>query len=353
MKDLNPFYLLYKRIIPELVLMVRLLAIYLIISNESPFLGNQGGGRFLPIIGFLEDLGTDWQYNMAVHIMYYVGILILLFSSFVRTGCLLAGLSFIIGTISCQTCISVAHLFVACVFVCTALSNRETGSALIRYQLIVLYLGADLNKAFDMDWWNGASMETLLAVKHQIPAYLTLAGIFPPMLLSQMVGISVIVLQFGIAIALLKRNWLVYAMIMGAMLHLPMVLLMHMTFGPFVMALVLAYSSLLHWPKQLRYQADIHSSFLVKLLKILDFNDQVMILNSETSPGSFKRWFRTFIDFLTHPAILLSIVVLSAGLIRYGFYVLLVIVVLFIFYIKVWKNRSRIEQSGPGPLLFQ
>jgi hypothetical protein len=353
MKDLNPFYLLNKRIIPELVLMVRLLTVYLVVSNESPFLGNQGGGRFLPIIGFLGDFGTDAQYNMAIRLMFYAGMLIVFFSPFLRTGCLLAGLSFIIGMISCQTCISVAHLFVACIYVCTALSSRETGSALIRYQLVVLYLGADLNKAFDKDWWTGASMDTLLAVKHQIPAYMTVADFFPPMLLSQMLGISVIILQLGIAIALLKRNWLVYAIVMGAMLHLPMVLLMHMTFGPFVMALVLAYSSLLHWPRQTLFRANIHSSFLVKLLEILDFNDQVIISNSEISLGSFKTWFRTFVDFLTHPAILLSLVVMSAGLIRYGFYVVLVTVVIFIFYIKVWKNRSRIQQSVPGPLLFQ
>lgn len=353
MKDLNPFYLLSKRLIPELVLMVRLLAIYLIASNESPFLGNQGGGRFLPVIRFLENIGTDSEYNLVIRLIFYTGLLTLLFSSFIRFGSLLAGLSFIIGTISCQTCISVAHLFVASLFVCTALSNRTTGSGLIRYQLIVLYLGADLNKVIDRDWWNGASMETLLVVKHQIPAYMALADFFPPMFLSQVMGIGVIVLQFGIAVALLRRNWLVYAMIMGIMLHLPMVMLMQMTFGPFVVALVLAYSSLLNWPQKLHYQPGIHSSFLVNVLKMLDFNDQVIISRSETSSGSLKAWFRTLRDFLIHPAILLSLTVLSAGLIRYGFYIVLVATVLFIFYIKVWKNRSRIQQSGPVPLLFQ
>jgi hypothetical protein len=326
---------------------------YLIASNESPFLGNQGGGRFLPVIRFLEDIGTDSEYNLVVRLIFYAGVLILLFSSFIRLGSLLAGLSFVIGTISCQTCISVAHLFVASLFVCTALSNRVTGSGLIRYQLIVLYLGADLNKVIDRDWWNGASMETLLVVKHQIPAYLSLAGFFPPMFLSQVIGIGVIVLQFGIAVTLFRKNWLISAMVMAIMLHLPMVRLMRMTFGPFVVALVLAYSSLLTWPQKLRYQAGIHSSFLVNVLKMLDFNDQVVISKPETSNESFKTWFRTLLDFLTHPAILLSLTVLSAGLIRYGLTIVLVAAVLFIFYIKVWKNRSRIQQSGAAPLLFQ
>lgn len=336
----NPFYIKEKAVVPELVLAVRLLACYLLLIGEVPFNGNQGSGRFYPLVGFLGDFGTDAQFNAGVRLVFLTGIAIVLCSRWVRTGALLVGLSFATGLLSCQTCISVAHLFTGCMFLCTALSNRVTGTDIVRFQLVVLYLGADLNKIFDADWWTGASMETLLVTKHQIPSYMALAALFPPGFLSQITGISVILLQLGIAILLLKRKTVGYAVFLALLLHLPMVVLMHITFGPFVFALVTAYGSQFTWPARLACDGRLHSPSVVRLLKKLDFNDQLADCPA-AGRDSFIRWVRTGIDFISHPVVLFLAMLLVVLLIRYGQLVLLSVVVIAAACIYAWPHRGR------------
>lgn len=344
MRHLNPFYVKGKTVAPELVLAVRMLAVYLLLTGEFPFNGNQGGGRFYPLIELLDQLGTDEQFNLGVRMLFLSGIGLLLFSRFVRIGALGVGLAFVTGLLSCQICISVAHLFTGCVFLCTALSNHITGTDLVRFQLAVLYLGADLNKVFDPDWWSGASMETLLVTKHQIASYMKAASIFPRGFLSQMMGIGVIVLQISIAILLLRRATIIYAMLLALVLHLPMVLLMHMTFGPFLFALVTAYGSLLTWPRRLACDNRLHSSsLLVKGLTLLDFNGQISpcASNAKESP---LRWLRTGLRYMAHPAMLLSMTVLAAALVRYGQLIPLTLVVVAAFWLYAWPQRKRLRK---------
>ncbi|MDR6808978.1 hypothetical protein J2Y45_006192 [Dyadobacter sp. BE34] len=336
-----------KAVVPELVLAVRMLAIYLLLTGEFPFNGNQGGGRFYPLIELLDQLGTDEQFNLGVRLLFLSSIGLLLFSRFVRIGALGVGLAFVTGLLSCQICISVAHLFTGCVFLCTALSNHVTGTSLIRFQLAVLYLGADLNKVFDPDWWTGASMETLLVTKHQIPSYIKAAGMFPRGFLSQMMGIGVIVLQISIAILLLRRATVIYAMLLALVLHLPMVLLMHMTFGPFLFALVTAYGSLLTWPQRLACDNRLHSSVLVKWLTLLDFNRQMSPCagNAKESP---IRWIRTGLHYMAHPAMLLSMTVLTAAMVRYGQLIPLTLVVVAACWLYAWPQRKHARRA-PSP----
>lgn len=343
MRHLNPFYILGKAVPPELVLAARLLSVYLLLSREHPFNGNQGSGRFYPLIDILDKIGTDTQFNQGVQALFLGSIGLLLFSSYVRTAAFGVGLSFATGILSCQTCISVAHMFTGCVFLCTSFSNAETGTGLIRFQLVVLYLGADLNKVFDQDWWTGTSIETLLIAKHQIPAYIRLARLLPPFLLSQVIGISIILLQMGIAALLCRRSTVAYAMLFALVLHLPMVMLMQMTFGPFLFALVTAYGSLLAWRRQIVCNPHLHSAFLVGLLARVDYNHQVVPCSMETGPDSVRKWIRTGLDFVSHPLILLFLALLSAAMVRYGKLLPLCALVLTGYYLYVWPRRKSVS----------
>lgn len=340
MRHLNPFMVIGKAVAPELVLAVRMLSVYLLLTTEFPFNGNQGGGRFYPVVGLFNQMGSDAQFNSGVRLLFLCGIALLLFSRFVRLGSLGVGLAFVTGLLSCQICISVAHLFTGCVFLCTAFSNDATGTDLIRFQLAVLYLGADLNKISDTDWWTGASIETLLVTKHQIPAYISAASAFPPGFLSQITGIGVIVLQLGIAILLLRRRTVVYAMLLALVLHLPMVVLMQMTFGPFLFALVVAYGSLLTWPRHLVCDGRLHSDALVKWLRWLDFNGQISPCEgiASNTPAS---WLRTFLYYLPHPAIFLGMTVLTAAMVRYGQLLPLSLIAIAAFGTYAWSQRNR------------
>ncbi|CAG5000279.1 hypothetical protein DYBT9275_02431 [Dyadobacter sp. CECT 9275] len=345
MRQINPFYLYDKSVVPELVLLVRLLALYLFLTKESPFGGNQGAGRHYPVLSFLESLGTDTQFNTGMYLIFTGGILVIWFTPYLRTGAFAVGMAFIVGIVSCQTCISVAHLFTACMFMCTALSNHTTGTALIRFQLIVLYLGADLNKILDTDWWTGASIETLLSTKHQIEVYMQIARLFPPLFLSQMAGIGVMVLQLAIPLLLCYRKMVVYAMLLALLLHLPMVLLMQMTFGPFLFALLLAYGALLKWPRRIGYQPGRNSAALTSLLTRLDFNQQMGAYVKSGASESVRKWLLTFLDFLPHPALLFMLTTASAGLVRYGMLFPLGMLILLVYFTRVWPLRKSVTRD--------
>jgi len=217
---------------------------------------------------------------------------------------------------------------------------------MIRFQLAVLYLGADLNKVFDPDWWTGASMETLLVTKHQIASYMKVASMLSRGFLSQIVGIGVIVLQITIAMLLLRRGAVIYAMLLALALHLPMVLLMQMTFGPFLFALITAYGSLLSWPRRLACDSRLHSSELVKWLGRMDFNEQISPCagNAKESP---VRWLRTCLHYLAHPAILLSMTILTAVLVRYGKLIPLALLAIAAYRIYAWPQRNRVSRPSP------
>lgn len=340
MRHLNPFYLCGKAVPPELVLAVRLLSVYLLFSGEHPFNGNQGTGRFYPLIDILDSIGTNPQFDQGVKALYLGSIGVLLFTSYVRAGAFGVGILFLAGILSCQTCISVAHMFTGCVFLCTSLSNAETGTDLIRFQLVVLYVGADLNKISDPDWWTGASIETLLVTKHQIGAYMEVASLLPPLLASQVLGISIILLQMAIAALLCRRSKVAYATLLALLLHLPMVILMQMTFGPFLFALVVAYGSLLVWPQWIVCNPRLHSALLIALLRRLDYNGQLVPHTAAIGGHSLRKWIRTGIDFISHPVILLFLTVLSAAMVRYGKLLPLCALVLTGYYIYVWPQRK-------------
>lgn len=160
-------------------------------------------------------------------------------------------------------------------------------------------------------------------------------------------GIGVIVLQISIAILLLRRATVIYAMLLALVLHLPMVLLMHMTFGPFLFALVTAYSSLLTWSRHLACDSRLHSSVLVKWLTLLDFNRQISPCAGDVKE-SRSSWLRTGLHYLAHPAILLSMTVLTAALVRYGQLIPLTLVVAAAYWLYAWPQRKYARQA-PSP----
>lgn len=229
----------------ELVFLAKLIALALLWRGDLP------ARRHLPYFEFMDWLGPASLYDDALRGLAVVGFVLLFFSPWVRSACAMLGLGYLVGLLGCRPCLSVAHTYAACVFLVLSLSSRETGGRLLRWQVVILYAGAAVNKAFDLDWWNGHYFDTLLIERHALPIYIALADLFPPLFLSSFMGISIIATQFAITVCFLVRRWWPVGVVIGVVNHALMSLTLGTTFGPFLFAVVGSYVAFRHWPEQL------------------------------------------------------------------------------------------------------
>ena len=264
--DLHPLRLEGKSIPPDLVLIARFLGLTLLLMRETPF------PRHLPYLEVLDALGSARQFDAALLLAAGLGYALLFFGPFIRSGCLLLGGAMLTGLLACRPCQSVAHTFVACLFVVIALSGHATGPWLVRMQVVVLYAGATIHKVLDPDWWNGRYFETLMIARHHHFLYSHAAAQLPPLGLSTVMGVVTILTEAAILACLLNRRWYVPGVLLGVVFHSVMVLLMDQTFGPFYAAIMVSYVAFLSWPERLELSGGRFASagWLRRLLPVVD-----------------------------------------------------------------------------------
>lgn len=238
--SLNPLAVRGRSVPPPLVVVARFLALALVLLPERPF------GRFLPHLAWLDDLGSFAAFASALHSAAAVGTVLVLIGPLVRTGALLLGGAYLTGLLACRPCQSVAHTFVACVFLMVALSSRRTGTALLRWQVVVVYVGATAAKVFDRDWWDGRYMETLLD-GHALYEWAGSAGVSTEPV-SLVLSLGTIAVEGAIVVCLARRAWWTAGIALGVLFHGSMVLFLGQTFGPFLCAILISYVAFLRWP---------------------------------------------------------------------------------------------------------
>lgn len=240
--QLDPLRLQGHSLQPQLVLVARLLVVTLLLLGDRPF------ARHLPYVSFLDDLGTTAQFHSTLVRVMLVGCMLVLFGPFTRTGCALVGAAYMVSLLGCRPCLSVAHTYVAFMFIMLALSSRASGTRLLRWQLVMLYAGAAINKLVDRDWWDGDYFTTFMIDRHAHELYAEVAGWLPGQTLSVVMGVVTILTELLLVVCFLRRRWHATGIWIGAVFHGVMVLLLDITFGPFVAAILLSYLAFVRWP---------------------------------------------------------------------------------------------------------
>jgi len=218
------------------------------------------------------------------------GFVLLLFSRSVRLGCFLAGAAYLIGLIASRPRQSVAHTFVACVFLIIAMSSHASGTRLFRAQVLLVYLGAIVNKALDVDWWNGRYFETFMIHRHAGALYIQAASALPPMALSRFFGIATIAVQAAIVACLISRRFRVHGAVIAIFFHGIMTLMTGQTFGPFLYAILLSYVAFFPWPGRIRISggpAWTHR-WLERFLTWTDFDRRIELAGTAPVPQAIR-----------------------------------------------------------------
>ena len=280
----NPLCLGGAAVPPELVLIARALAVPFILFRTAPF------PRFLPYLEILDQLGSERAFLAVLKAAAASGLLLLLFSRFVRLGCFLAGAAYLTGLLAYRPMQSVAHTFIACLFLIISMSSHASGTRLFRAQVLIVYLGAVLNKALDADWWNGRYFETFMIHRLADPLYTWAASALPPMALSRFFGIATMAAQAVIAACLISRRFRVHGAVIGVFFHGAMTLMTRQTFGPFLCAVLLSYVGFFPWPDRIRFsrRSGWPQRWLERFLTWTDFDGRIELTGTAPAPKAIR-----------------------------------------------------------------
>jgi hypothetical protein len=243
----QPFRLHNSAVPPELVLLARGAVLVLLLLGHEPY------PIRVPYILALDAIPTElWAWVRDYGLQS--GLLLLLFTPWVRIGALLSGGIFLIGLLGCRGCHSMAHTYTAMVLLMVGLSSHAAGTRLVRLQMVVLYAAAGLNKALVVEWWNGGYFETMMFDRYDHTLYQQIAGFLPAGSLSTFMGISVIAMEFLLALWFLRREWYLFGIVLGVFFHTGITITMGSTFGPFYGVLLLSFMVFAGLPQQIRLQ---------------------------------------------------------------------------------------------------
>lgn len=189
----NPLKLTGLSLPPQVVLLCRLLALALLLTNHQALLQSP----FLPFLDVFTALPGE-AFQMALRVALVAGSLGLLFTDRPRTFAALAGAAILLGVLSSRTYYGNNKTFVGLMLVLSALSKETGPPRLLQYQFALVYFGAGLNKLLDPDWQSGQFFHHWASVNLKNPVYLALDPHFPPLLLGKLFCWYTIVVELAL-----------------------------------------------------------------------------------------------------------------------------------------------------------
>ncbi len=229
---------------PAVLLMAKLIALCLLLTNHArslpePFL------PFLPVLDYFDPR----LFRRALWVVYVGSATALLFNRWVRTSALLLGSSFLLALMASKLYYSNHKVLCGVVLLLTGLQRPGQDPWMLRYQVVIVYFGAGINKLFDADWRSGQFFEFWAVESLRQPWYTLAAGWLPPMALSQFMGWLTIITELALAAGFLMRRFWPYAIWGGILFHSGLLLFTSSTFTMFYFAMLATFLVFAPWPQ--------------------------------------------------------------------------------------------------------
>jgi len=222
--------------------------------------------RHLPFVAALDAAGTPAQYRLALLAAIALGAALIVFELAPRLGCLLVGGALGVAVVGCRPLFANSRLYPACFLVLLGLYEPRHGPTLVRAQVVLLYLGAGVNKLLDPDWLDGRYFESWMRDKLHVGWYAWLADRLPAMLPSMLLGWITIAVELGVAVGLMRRRWWPLAVRTGAAFHVMVLLTVNQDFGAFLAASLISYLAFVEWPARIVVTLPTETPGLVRTL---------------------------------------------------------------------------------------
>ena len=231
---------------PNLLLMCKLLLALLVLHGFASSLSDP----FLPFISGLDLLRSPsgWL-GRLLQISFIGAACCLVFNYRVRWAAVTLGVIVVLTLLSSRTVFR-NHLFiVGCLFLLSGLQRKDDDAWMLRWQMVIIYGGAFLNKILQVDWRSGQFMHHWLHVELANPYYEAVWRILPEPDLAIIISWCVMGSELALAILFLRRRWNAVAVSVAIVMHAGFFILVGRTiFGHFTEDVLLAMMAFLAWP---------------------------------------------------------------------------------------------------------
>lgn len=194
---------------------------------------------FLPFVTGLDQILPGAVAKGILQLTFLGAAMSLLFNYRVRAASFVLGSVILLAVLSSRLYYENNRLFAGCLLFLAGLYSDGIAADLIRYQLVVLYAGAALNKLLEPGWRSGQFFSawaqtgsfalTYTVVPHWLPG-------FPAFF-----GWTAILIEAVLAATLLPRRTVPYAIWLGITYHTGLLLSTGRTFGLFWFVLPVAF----------------------------------------------------------------------------------------------------------------
>jgi hypothetical protein len=242
---LNPLSIRGTAMQPNILLMAKLVALAFIIGGQLGLLSR----HFVPFLGFFRHVGSPSDFHLVLQIIFLFAACSLFLNQYVRVACIVLGLVIIVGIASSMYYYENNREYAALILVLAGLENPRGEPWLLRWQIVLLYFAAALNKVLLADWRDGHFFDAWMGFLHH-SAWVKASGLFPNRVLGALLGWAAIITEFALAIGFAIRRHLPIVIWVGVAYHTTLVLVMNRTFGMFWVAAPSTYLAFITWPRE-------------------------------------------------------------------------------------------------------
>lgn len=280
---------------PSLLLMSKFVVLCFIVEQQFsalPF-------HLVPFVDFLRHVGTPSQFHHGLQVVFGLAAISLFFNRWVRAASIVAGGVVLLGIASSIPFYENNRLYCGLILVLAGLNGPEDEPWLLRFQVVLLYFAAALNKVLLVDWRAGYFMDAWLRYPgfdgHAVWAQL--AGHFPPRVLATFLSWAAIVTEFALAVGFAVKKLWPLAIWLGIAYHTTLTLSLNRTFGMFWFAAPASYLAFVRWPDNPATVRFAPGNICWRLLRRIDFEGAFDWqptrqggLELETARGTYRSW---------------------------------------------------------------
>jgi hypothetical protein len=225
-------------------------------------------GTFLPFFSVLDRIGSRSAFQSGLQAAFLVAAAALLLNRRPNIAAVVAGGVILCGTISSRLYFENNTEYTGLILLLCGLSVWGDRTRLVRYQVVLLYAAAAVNKLLDADWRTGQFFENWATVTSLHAAYHHVSTLLPHLVLAKLLAWSAILTETALAIGFAVRRLFPYAIWLAVGYHSTLMLITGRTFGMFYFALMASYLAFARpWPE---HAGLVNARGWVGRLRVLD-----------------------------------------------------------------------------------
>lgn len=209
------------------------------------------GDPYLPFLPILDSLReTPGVFAAVLKTAFWAAGAALLLNAWVRSAAVTLGATVILALLASKPIFQNHVFIVGCLFLLCGLHCSGEDPWLVRWQFVLLYFGAALNKVLQADWWNGAFLHTWLH-EHQANSLYQLGNaLLPERWFASGVSWAVMGAEVVLFTLFLVRRWNGFAVWGVIVVHLGFLAVVGPgPFGYFTEDLLIGLLAFLAWPR--------------------------------------------------------------------------------------------------------